>query len=39
MCIGPQKFCNMSMYLFFVSHFPEDDSTSGRNMQDVLLRL
>jgi hypothetical protein len=33
------NFCNISMYLFFATHIPEDGHTSGRNMQVVLLRL
>jgi hypothetical protein len=31
MCIGSQNFCNISMYLIFVTHLPEDDHISGRN--------
>jgi hypothetical protein len=30
--IGSHNFCNISMYLFFVTHLPEDGHMSGRNM-------
>jgi hypothetical protein len=32
MCIGSQNFCNISMYLFFVTHLSEDGHMRGQNM-------
>jgi hypothetical protein len=32
LCIGTINVCNISMYVFFVLHFPEDGHMSGRNM-------
>jgi hypothetical protein len=37
MCIGSHNFRHSLMYLFFVTHLPEDDHVSGQNMQEVLL--
>jgi hypothetical protein len=37
MCIGSHNFCNISMYLLFVTHLPEDGHMSCRNMYEVLL--
>jgi hypothetical protein len=33
--IGSKNFCNISMYVFFVMHLPEDGHMSGRNMYEV----
>ena len=35
MSIGSINFCNISMYVFFVMHFPENGHMSGRNMYEV----
>jgi hypothetical protein len=32
LCIGSINFCNISTYVFFVIHSPEDGHMSGRNM-------
>jgi hypothetical protein len=32
MCYGLYNLHNISVYLFFVTHLPEDSHTSGRNM-------
>jgi hypothetical protein len=33
--ISSIKFCNISTYIFFVMHLPEDVDISGRNMWEV----
>ena len=34
-CTGSKTFVNISMYLSFIMHLPEDGHMSGRNMQEV----
>jgi hypothetical protein len=34
-----RNFCNISVYLFYVTHLPEDGHVSGRNIKEALLHL